>query len=422
MNLISHPIFELCSLMFLAGLLTAHLPWRRRNRRVKELIDEVADLQFKNKQLNDALEGAPTKEAYTKLQVNLDERESELERERAERSAGEAALRQYERELNELKQQASDAFASDAQQAVDEKPGESLQRKEELERLSVAIENQSDMTNQYQEQCADLRRQLRESNAEYKAAVHERDNARNSLGEERCYRESAEASLREMEQELISVRHELAELHSQHKDEVSELQRQLQQQKLLSKQLTKERDAAAAVLDREQNAREGIQLLANRRRREIERLESEVADIRADREHQMAELEQRLRDREATVAQLQRDKACLKSETAKESAARQSAEEAHQETVAENQRLAREIDKADALLEERLYLARKLGDRDTQLKDLQIEYELVQRELTNLEGIVASSDKETTTDRIRQILGRIAPQDPSVQEPVKRCA
>ena len=76
----SDTLFILCVLMFLAGLLTANLPWPRRNRRAEELAAELEEMRAENEHLADALDSHDTGTAVADLQRKLDMQADELDR------------------------------------------------------------------------------------------------------------------------------------------------------------------------------------------------------------------------------------------------------------------------------------------------------------------------------------------------------
>ena len=474
--------FILCVLMFLAGLLTANLPWPWRNRRADKLSRELGEVRLENERLAGVSDGHHTEAAVAELQKLLDERTDELDRERAVREMAEEAIRRREQQLDGLKNRASsdceeleawkdagheleekpeialrdqhaalmtsetdqlrrerealqsllssqdkmrtefESQLADLQRQLDEQCVESTQSQGELASLRVLLDKERVAKKQHEQQYAELRSQMRDKKAEHVEVLNERDSARTLLEDERRLRESMEASQRSVEQEFIRVRGELADLQSRHNDERSELERTLHQRELMVSQLTHERDTAQNALHKEQAAREGIQHLLDQRRRDIERLTGELANARADGDHRVTELKQRLRGCEVTIAQLQRDSASFKSQISAETAARQSAEHAHRELLGKSQQMSRELDKADALLEERLYLAKKLNERETRLRDLLTENESLQRELGELAGNAGSYDKESTIDRIPRLQQQTAEDDSVIDKSCRRSA
>jgi chromosome segregation ATPase len=286
----------------------------------------------------------------------------------------------------------------------------------------VLLDEERAAKKHYEQQYAELRRRMRDKKAEHVEVLHERDSIRELLKDERLRCESMRSSLRSVEQEFIGVRGELADLQSRHNDECLELDRTLRQRELTEVQLTRERDTAQNALHKEQAAREGIQNLLDQRCRDIEGLTAELENTRADGGHRVMELKQRLHACEATTAQLKRDNAALQSQISAEATGRQSAEHAYREMLGENQQMSREIEKADALLEERLYLAKKLNESETRMRDLLTKNDLLLRELGELAANAGSYGKESIIDRILQLQQQTAEDNSAIDKSCRRSA
>ena len=115
----SDTLFILCVLMFLAGLLTANLPWPRRNRRAEELESELDELRMENEQLAEALDGHDTGAAVAEMQGAMDELSDQLDRERAARTMAEESLKRREAELAENGGPSSPAGPSSSRSSIE---------------------------------------------------------------------------------------------------------------------------------------------------------------------------------------------------------------------------------------------------------------------------------------------------------------
>jgi chromosome segregation ATPase len=355
--------------MFLAGLLTAHLPWRRKKRHSAIQVRESEELCRENKRLASALAHCHPEPVVAEIKEKLAERTEERDRERAARSEAEDALRRLEQESHPVKS-----------------------------RELCDLEDQ-----RYQMQCDELNRQLRDKKSEFAAVLEERDTMQTWLEEERHLRKSTEAAQQAAEEQLLRMQSELADALTKYEEDRTEKERRLREQESELRRARQDLDVAHAELRDEHVAREGIQHLLDQRCQDVARLTAELAEAVDEREQQVSEWTQRVRDRDTSIAEIERDRLELQLHLASEAAARQSAELAYRELLGENQRVMREIEKADALLEQRLFLAKRLEEREGRLHSLEAENESLRRELDNLVEHAASYDKEKILDQILRI-------------------